>query len=76
MTEDEPGETLRSFRVDLTLMLVGLFLALAVQNVIQYVETTSPHVSPYFYLTIGVGSLLMVLLFVARAARIAGLERK
>jgi len=73
-TEDGSEEKLRSFRVDLTLVMVGLFLALGVQNVIQFVETISPHVSPYFYLAVGIGSLLMVFLFLNRAARIAGLR--
>jgi hypothetical protein len=71
-TEDKSEEKLRSFQVDMTLVLVGLFLALGVQNVIQFVETASPRISPYFYLAIGVGSLIMVLVFLNLAARIAG----
>ena len=71
-TEDDSEEKLRSFRVDITLVMVGLFLALGVQNIIQFVETTSPHVSPYFYLAVGIGSLLMVFVFLNRAARITG----
>lgn len=67
-------EVFRSFRVDTTLVLVGLFLALGVQNIIQFAETASPHVSPYFYLGVGVGSLLMVLVCLNFAARIAGIE--
>jgi hypothetical protein len=72
--EDESEEKLRSFRVDITLVVVGLFLALGVQNIIQFVETASPHVSPYFYLVIGVGSLLVVLVLLNSAARVAGLN--
>ena len=74
-TEDKSEETLRSFRIDVTLVLVGLFLAIGVQNVIQFVETASPHISPYFYLALGVGSLFMVLIYLNFAARIAGLKR-
>jgi hypothetical protein len=74
-TEDKSEEELRSFRIDITLVLVGLFLALGVQNVIQFVGTASPYISPYFYLAIGVGSLLMVLVFMNRAAGIAGFKR-
>lgn len=73
-SEDASEEKLRSFRVDITLVLVGLFLALGVQNVIQFVETISPHISPYIYLAVGVGSLLMVLVCLNYAAKIAGLE--
>jgi hypothetical protein len=73
-TEDESEEKFRSFRVDITLVVVGLLLALGVQNIIQFVETASPHVSPYFYLAIGVGSLLMVLVLLNKAAKFAGLK--
>lgn len=71
--DERPEERFRSFRVDLTLVLVGLFLAVGVQNVIQFVETASPHISPYFYLGVGVVSLVMVLVCLNLAARIAGL---
>ena len=74
-TEDNSEETIRSFRVDVTLVLVGLFLALGVQNIIQFVETASPHISPYFYFALGVASLFMVLISLNFAARIAGLKR-
>ena len=74
-TEDTSEETVRSFRIDVTLVLVGLFLAIGVQNVIQFVETDSPLISPYFYLALGVGSLFMVLVFLNFAARIAGIKR-
>ncbi len=57
----------------MTLVLVGLFLALGVQNIIEFVEAVSPHVSPYFYLGVGFVSLFMVLVFLNFAARIAGL---
>ena len=73
-TEDVSEEKLRSFRVDITLVVVGLFLALGVQNIIQFVEAASPHISPYVYLIIGVGSLLIVLALLNSAARIAGLK--
>ncbi|MDA4137429.1 MAG: hypothetical protein OK449_10590 [Thaumarchaeota archaeon] len=73
-TAQPDEEKLRSFRVDITLVFVGLFLALGVQNIIQFVETDSPHISPYFYLAVGVGSLLMLLVFLNLAARIAGIE--
>ena len=78
MAEPEKGderyeEQFRSFRVDITLVLVGLFLALGVQNVIQFVEASSPHLSPYFYLAVGILSLFMVLVCLNLAARIAGL---
>jgi hypothetical protein len=73
--ENTTEERLRSFRVDITLVLVGLFLALGVQNIIQFVETAFPHISSYFFLAIGVGSVFMVLLFLKQAARIAGLDR-
>jgi hypothetical protein len=72
--EDKSEETVRSFRIDVTLVLVGLFLAIGVQNVIQFVETASPHISPDFYLALGVGSLFMVLIFLNFAARIAGIK--
>ena len=72
--DEESEEKLRSFRVDITLVLVGLFLALGVQNIIQFVETVSPHISPYFYLGVGVVGLLMVLVCLDQAAKIAGLE--
>lgn len=71
--DDRFEEKFRSFRVDTTLILVGLFLALGVQNIIQFVETSSPHLSPYFFLGVGVGSLFTVLIFLNFAARIAGL---
>ena len=58
----------------MTLVLVGLFLALGVQNIIQFVETASPHISPYFYLGLGLGCLLLVLVFLNFAARIAGIK--
>jgi hypothetical protein len=74
-TEDRSEETVRSFRIDVTLVLVGLFLAIGVQNLIQFVETASPLISPYFYLALGVGSLFMVLVFLNFAARIAGIKR-
>jgi ABC-type transport system involved in cytochrome c biogenesis permease subunit len=74
-TEDNSEEKLRGFRVDVTLVLVGLFLALGVQSIIQFVETVSPHVSPYFYLGVGVVSLFMVLLCLNLAARLAGFVR-
>jgi 4-amino-4-deoxy-L-arabinose transferase-like glycosyltransferase len=74
-TEDKSEETLRSFRIDVTLVLVGLFLAIGVQNIIQFVVTASPHISPYFYLALGVGSLFMVLVYLNFAARIAGFKR-
>ena len=73
--DDKSEETLKSFRIDLTLVLVGLFLAIGVQNIIQFVVTDSPHISPYFYLALGVGSLFMVLVYLNFAARIAGLKR-
>ena len=72
--EDRSEETFRSFRVDVTLVLVGLFLDIGVQNIIQFVETASPHISPYFYLALGVGCLVLVLLFLNFAARIAGIK--
>jgi hypothetical protein len=72
--EDESEEKIRSFRVDITLVVIGLFLALGVQNIIQFVETASPHISPYFYLAIGVGSLLIVLVLLNSAAKVAGLK--
>jgi hypothetical protein len=72
---DNSEETVRSFRIDVTLVLVGLFLAIGVQNIIQFVETDSPLISPYFYLALGVGSLFMVLIFLNFAARIAGIKR-
>jgi hypothetical protein len=79
MAESKTGgnseETVRSFRVDVTLVVVGLFLALGVQNVIQFVVTASPHISPYFYLALGAGSLFMVLIFLNFAASFAGLKR-
>lgn len=74
-TEDNYSERVRSLRVDITLLVVGLFLALGVQNMVQFVEAAFPHVSPYFYLTVGVGSLFMVLVFLGMAARIAGIDR-
>jgi hypothetical protein len=74
-TEVNSEEKLRGFRVDVTLVLVGLFLALGVQSVIQFVETVSPHISPYFYLGVGVVSLFMVLLCLNLAARLAGFVR-
>jgi hypothetical protein len=73
-TEDGSEEKLRSFRVDITLVVVGLFLALGVQNIIQFVEAASPHISPYVYLVIGVGSLFIVLALLNSAARVAGLK--
>ena len=72
-TADGYEEKLRSFRVDLTLVMTGLFLALGVQNVIQFFEVESPHITPYFYLGIGVGSLIMVVVLLNRAADIAGI---
>jgi hypothetical protein len=72
---DTSDETVRSFRIDVTLVLVGLFLAIGVQNIIQFVETDSPLISPYFYLALGVGSLFLVLIFLNFAARIAGIKR-
>jgi len=69
-------EELKKFRVDVSLVIVGLFLALGVQNIIQYVEVVFPHISAYFYLGIGFGSLVMVLVFLKVAARDAGIDSR
>jgi len=73
--EDKSDEVLRSFRVDVTLVLVGLFLALGMQSLLQFVESISPDITPYFYLAVGVGSLFMVLVCLNLAARLAGLAK-
>jgi len=69
-------EELRKFRVDVSLVVVGLFLALGVQNMIQYIEAVFPHINAYFYLTIGIVSLLMVLVFLNLAAKDAGIDQR
>jgi hypothetical protein len=69
-------EKLNKFLVDISLVIVGLFLALGFQGIIQFVELIVPHITPYFFLALGVGSLLMVLVFMNRAARYAGLDKR
>ena len=69
-------EELNKFRKDLSLVFVGLFLALGVQSIIQFVEVMVPHVSAYYYLGLGIVSLILVFVFVSRAAMYAGLVER
>jgi hypothetical protein len=57
----------------LSLVIAGLFLALGIQSIIQFVEVIVPHISAYYYLGLGIGSLLLVLVFFNRAVKYAGL---
>ncbi len=66
---------LKKFRVDVSLVIVGLFLALGFQSFIQFVELVIPHITPYFFLALGIASLLMVLVFLNIAAKDAGIDR-
>jgi len=69
-------EEINKFRKDLSLIVVGLFLALGIQSIIQFVEIVIPHISAYFYLGIGIGSLILVLAFISLAAKYAGLDER
>jgi hypothetical protein len=69
-------EELNKFRKDLSLVVVGLFLALGIQSIIQFVEVIVPHISAYYYLGLGVISLILVLVFLNRAADYAGLKEQ
>jgi hypothetical protein len=69
--EDE----LQKFRVEVSLVIVGLFLALGFQSIIQFVELLIPHITPYFFLALGIGSLVMVLVFLNFAAHFAGIDQ-
>jgi len=69
-TKDE----LDKFRKDLSLIVVGLFLALGIQSIIQFVEVIIPHISAYYFLGLGIGSLILVLVFIHLAAEYAGLD--
>jgi hypothetical protein len=66
-------EELTKFRVELSFVAIGLFLGLGIQNIIQFVEVVYPHITAYFFLTLGVGSLVMVLFLVIFSARLAGI---
>jgi len=68
------GEKLRKFQGDVTLVLIGLFLALAVQNVIQFFQSLFGKINPYFYLINSVLSVVMVLTLLSRAAGYAGVS--
>ena len=68
------GEKLRKFQGDVTLVLVGLFLALAVQNVIQFFQSLFGKINPYYYLIISILSIVMVLALLSRAAGYAGVS--
>lgn len=69
-------EELNKFRKDLSLVVVGLFLALGIQSIIQFFETIVPHISAYYYLGLGIGSLILVLVFLSLAAKYAGLDER
>jgi hypothetical protein len=69
-------EELNKFRKDLSLVVVGLFLALGIQSIIQFVEVIVPHISAYYYLGLGIVSLILVLVFLNRAASYAGLKEQ
>jgi hypothetical protein len=78
MSEPDPpskkSEEMRNFRTDVTLIIVGLFLALGIQSLVQFVAVSFPRIDAYFYVAVGVGSILLVLVFINRAARIAGID--
>ena len=80
MTDSDPSskkaEEMRNFRVDLTMVLVGLFLAIGVQSIIQYVVIIFPRIGADFYLGVGIASILMVFVFLNRAASIAGFDNR
>jgi hypothetical protein len=67
-------EELNKFRKDLSLVVVGLFLALGIQSIIQFVEVSIPHISGYYYLGLGIGSLILVMAFLNLAAKYAGIN--
>jgi hypothetical protein len=69
-------EELNKFRKDLSLVVVGLFLALGIQSIIQFFEVVYPHMSAYYYLGLGIVSLVLVLVFLNRAADYAGLKEQ
>ena len=69
-------EEINKFRKDLSLVVVGLFLALGIQSIIQFVEVIVPHISAYYYLGLGIGSLILVLAFLSLAAKYAGLDER
>lgn len=68
-------EELNKFRKDLTFIAVGLLLALGIQNILQFIEIEYPHLTAYFYLSLGVASLVLVLVFLGTAARLAGIDK-
>ena len=78
MAEPNPSsrksEEMRNFRTDVTLIIVGLFLALGIQSIIQFVAISFPQIDAYFYLAVGIGSILLVLIFLNLAARVAGVD--
>jgi len=71
---EKTKEELNKFRKDLSLIIVGLFLALGIQSIIQFVEVSVPHINGYYYLGLGIGSLILVLEFIHLAAKYAGLD--
>ena len=71
---EKTKEELNKFQKDLSLVVVGLFLALGIQSVIQFVEVIVPRISAYYYLGLGIGSLILVMVFLGRAAGYAGLD--
>jgi 4-amino-4-deoxy-L-arabinose transferase-like glycosyltransferase len=70
---EKTKEELNKFRKDVTLIIVGLFLALGIQSLIQFVVSLFPHITAYFYLVLGVVSFVLVLVFLDRAAMYSGL---
>lgn len=73
-SDRKPEGDLRKFQGDVTLVLVGLFLALAVQYLIQFIQSFLPKISPYFYLSISIISIVIVLVLLNRAAGFAGIK--
>ena len=52
MTEPDPptkkSEEMRNFRVDVTLIIVGLFLALGIQSIVLFIAISFPRIDAYF----------------------------
>ncbi len=74
MASKKPERGLTRFRVDVSLVIVGLFLALGVQNLIEFFQTLFPHISAFYYLGLGIFSILIVIAFLNLAAGYAGIK--
>ena len=73
---EKTTEELNKFGEEVTLVIVGLFLAVGVQSLIQFIVALYPHITPYFYLGLGIVSLILVMTFLNLAAKYSGVVDK